>query len=345
MKNNLFIGLNGYAGAGKDTVAKMLKILLNNNYNEFDEYKEYYNTYYSNDKQIQYATFSNLDKDNSKVMTIAFADQLKQICSSMFGVPLQYFYYNKHNSWININGNFEFTQITPNKSNIVSAEEYYHNIDLYKNNHKEKYWMSLRDILVYIGTYVCQSDVSDNIFVNIVNNKINECSQNNNNLEYILITDVRFVHELDYIKKHNGIIINIIRNDVEQLDNIAEHDLDEVDEYDFVLENNGTYDDLLFQVWNMVHDNDIFLNKSIKLNSRYNTNNYIRLIKDTDNSYIWKLYTEFGALRVSRQDGDIQFIDPTGGPIINLGSNLVDNKYQVKSISFDNGWIIETTKN
>ena len=37
MNNNniLFIGLNGYAGSGKDTLAKALKIMLDKNFNTF----------------------------------------------------------------------------------------------------------------------------------------------------------------------------------------------------------------------------------------------------------------------------------------------------------------------
>ena len=182
MRNNLFIGLNGYAGAGKDTVAKMLKVLLNNQWNSYDEYKKYFDGYYSNDNGIQYATFSNLDRDNSRVMTIAFADQLKQICSSMFGIPIKHFYYNKANSWVNINGDFEFTQIMPDKANIITAQEYYCNLDYYNSNHDTKYWMSLREILVYVGTYMCQTDINDSIFINIVNNKIREEDQKNKNL-------------------------------------------------------------------------------------------------------------------------------------------------------------------
>ena len=344
MRNNLFIGLNGYAGAGKDTVAKMLKVLLNNQWNSYDEYKKYFDGYYSNDNGIQYATFSNLDRDNSRVMTIAFADQLKQICSSMFGIPIKHFYYNKANSWVNINGDFEFTQIMPDKANIITAQEYYCNLDYYNSNHDTKYWMSLREILVYVGTYMCQADINDSIFINIVNNKIREEDQTNKNLNYILITDVRFVHELEYIKNHGGIVINITRNSVEQLDNIAEHDLDEVDEYDFTIDNSGTYDDLLLKVWNMVHDNVIFQNTTIPLDTRYNTNNYIRLIKNDNDVYIWKLYTEFGTLRTHKVEGNTIMIDPTGGPMISVGNEIYNTSFKVQSITFDNGWLIDTIK-
>ena len=38
----LYIGLNGLAGSGKDTVAKMLKVILLKNWDNIDECKQFY---------------------------------------------------------------------------------------------------------------------------------------------------------------------------------------------------------------------------------------------------------------------------------------------------------------
>ena len=88
MNKLLYIGLNGLAGSGKDTVAKMLKTILSKEWETLDECKEYYFSRYTNPTQS--ATFppSQLDKDSS-VMCIAYADQLKEICSTIFGIPVQ----------------------------------------------------------------------------------------------------------------------------------------------------------------------------------------------------------------------------------------------------------------
>ena len=42
LNNLLFIGLNGYAGSGKDTVAKMLKTILGYNWTSLEECKNFY---------------------------------------------------------------------------------------------------------------------------------------------------------------------------------------------------------------------------------------------------------------------------------------------------------------
>ena len=69
--------------------------------------------------------------------------------------------------------------------------------------------------------------------------KIREQLIENSNLNYVIVTDVRFPHEFDWIKKNHGVVITITRNDVAQLDNIAEHSLDGEDEnsWDYVIEN------------------------------------------------------------------------------------------------------------
>ena len=46
-KKLLYIGLNGFAGAGKDTVAKMLNIILKEDWSSFEMCKTYYNNFYT----------------------------------------------------------------------------------------------------------------------------------------------------------------------------------------------------------------------------------------------------------------------------------------------------------
>ena len=78
----LYIGINGFAGSGKDTVAKMLKIILGSNCSNLEECKQIYKSIYSN--PLRSATFdpnnTQIDSDYP-VMCIAYADQLKYICA------------------------------------------------------------------------------------------------------------------------------------------------------------------------------------------------------------------------------------------------------------------------
>ena len=321
----LYIGINGFAGSGKDTVAKMLKIILGSNHSSMEECKQYYKSIYNN--PLYSATFSlsgvntdSLFKDYP-VMCIAYADQLKYICSAIFGIPVKRFYMNKSNAWICINKDFQYTEIKPEEHSIVTADEFYYGKTEFTNT-EDKYWMSLREILVYVGTYVLQSDINKNIFVNIVQNKIQEQAALNSNLKYVIITDNRFVHELNYIRKYNGIMIKVVRDSVEQLDNIAEHELDDTNDYDYIIENNGSYDELFEKIWNIVHNDKEFENTVIPLQTRDNTDNFLRLIDTSEDTNVYLLCTHFDIQNVYHNDGKITMINPTGGPIICIGEPI-----------------------
>lgn len=329
--NLLYIGLNGLAGSGKDTIAKMLNVILGHSWKSIEDAKSYYDNIYTNPTII--ATFNNIhENEPSRCMLIAYADQLKYICASMFGIPVSRFYLNKSNAWVCITDKFEYTEIEPSY-NVVTCEEFY-NKSLSLDN-QEKYWMSLRDILVYVGTYILQQNINKQIFVNIVRNKIHEAQTENDELDYVVVTDNRFPHELDFIKENYGVTINIIRPEVKQLDNIAEHSLDD-QEYDFTIINDGTYDELFEQVWNLVHDNKIFQNVTFELDTRDNTKNYLRMVDEEK----WVLCPEYRLSRVSHKDGEIVMVDPSGGPMIctnQLLESKEDGVLWINKISMEDG--------
>lgn len=310
----LYIGLNGLAGSGKDTVAKILNIILMKDWYDYNSCKQYYDNFYTkpNASASYYEKFRGA---NDQVICLAFADQLKQICSRIFGIPLKCWYFNKSTAWVCINKGFEYTEIRPD--NVIACDEYYYNLEQYKNS-EVGYWMSLRDILVYVGTYILQQDINKLVFINTISNQIKTAILNNHNLKYAIITDVRFTHELEYIQKNNGLTIKIIRNNIVQLPNIAEHDLDEEDSYDFLIDNNGTYDDLFKQVWDLVHDNIEFRNEIVSLNTRENVNNYLRKI---DNN-CYKVCTPYGIQQIGHANGEISMIDLKGGPTIDLNEEI-----------------------
>ena len=206
--------------------------------------------------------------------------------------------------------------------------------------------MSLREILVYVGTYVLQNSISKRIFTNVVEKKINQRT----NLEYAICTDVRFLHEFDFIRKHQGVMINIVRDGITQLNNVAEHDLDDEENFDFTIENNSDYESLFYQVWDMINENVRFKNITINLYSHDCSDNFMVLeetpVNDTyrNHGYIWYLVSEYGASRVAHDNGQIVFIDPSGGPMIEVGtllnqysdiSNILNEYHKVKKIWFD----------
>jgi hypothetical protein len=210
--------------------------------------------------------------------------------------------------------------------------------------------MSLREILVYVGTYVCQESICENIFVNSVQNKIDDRSYSNDTLKYVICTDVRFVHEYDFIKHKNGIMINIVRDGIEQANDVAEHDLDMMDKenYNYVIYNDGTYDDLFDQVWEVTHNNLEFKNNIIQLHTRVSgTNTYLRLLSKDDYSCVCKLCAANGIAKITHSEGRIINIDPEGGPQLYISSLIYGTNYTIENLEFDEDkleYIIYLTK-
>ena len=320
----LYIGINGLAGSGKDTVSKMLKVILSRNWQDKEDARAFYKRTYKNPTQSATWNPNPVDPEfeaTCSVYCIAYADQLKQICSTIFGIPVERFYMNKSNAWIAINKDFTYTEIKPNDSEIISAEQFYYGKSEYTNS-SSKYWMSLREILVYVGTYVLQEDINRNIFINIVRNKVKEVAANNPNLTHVIVTDNRFMHELQFIREMNGITIKVVRDSIEQLPNIAEHHLDNEDDFDYVISNNNGYGELFDKLWDIVHNDVEFSNETISLMTRDNVNNYLRKIYEDNETQRYLLCTTLNVQNVYHNEGKMSVLNPTGGPLIGVDSPI-----------------------
>ena len=66
-----------------------------------------------------------------------------------------------------------------------------------------------------------------------------------NGHQYWIITDVEYKNEADYIKNKGGILIKINRNTGYNDNHISEIDLDDYDKFDYIVDNNGTINQLI----------------------------------------------------------------------------------------------------
>ena len=77
-----------------------------------------------------------------------------------------------------------------------------------------------------------------------------------------------------------------------------------------------------------------------KLKSRGHEENYLKKLNKPDGSesktYVLKVSTPY--LRCRELEGDKKFIDPSGGPMIVVGSYLEEAEAVVKSIDFTMGY-------
>lgn len=75
----------------------------------------------------------------------------------------------------------------------------------------------------------------------------------------------------------------------------------------------------------------------IKLNSRGEENNYLKRLSKPDGKES-KTYVLKPTVRVSKLATGYEFIDPSGGPMIKVGSLLEEAQAVVKSIDYTMGY-------
>lgn len=78
----------------------------------------------------------------------------------------------------------------------------------------------------------------------------------------------------------------------------------------------------------------------IKLKSRYKEENYLKKLPKSDGSEskTYVLKTDVPTVRIGELNDGSKFIDPSGGPMIIVGSELEEAKAVVKSIDFVEGY-------
>lgn len=166
-----------------------------------------------------------------------FAGKLKQIATMLTGVPIE--------CW----EDQEF------KQNMLNSE-----------------WsMTGRDLLQKLGTEAMRNGLHENVWVNALLSDYSCTIKAFGTDEFNvidadvypnwIITDTRFPNELEAVKKRDGILIKVIRPDNANTigtGHASETALNEFTEWDFVIENSGTIEDLKQKVSEILTHEKLF---------------------------------------------------------------------------------------
>jgi hypothetical protein len=154
---------------------------------------------------------------------IAFADPIKQIVKIMFpNLPNKYLF-----------GSSQF------RSKEVP--------EAFKNGIP----LTVRTLLTDIGTSA--REYNSNIWIQVFAKTLSKCF---NKKSLVVVTDVRFKNEFDYLNQLGFFKIRIYRSDVSKGTHISETNQDEIrdSEFDFIVNNDGTLEDLKAQVKKIVDE-------------------------------------------------------------------------------------------
>jgi len=142
---------------------------------------------------------------------VAFADPLKDICGTLFG--------------------FSDEQLRGGEKELV-----------------DNFWgFSPREAFQFLGTDVFRNEIhklNPSIGQDFWIKRLERTIVENPDTNYV-ISDVRFQNEVDMIRRHSGLVVKIIREDAcKDLSHESETGVESIVDYDDVLFNDSTIDDL-----------------------------------------------------------------------------------------------------
>lgn len=235
------VGIKGFKGSGKDTVASMISYILHDgimkaNYDTWLLYHK--NDFIENDEII-----------------IHFADKLKDDISEFCGIDRKLldkqeikenYYYNFKTGIVSTNIKEVFYVIDNWNDTILKYDDLARYLVLYSNNVSIK----IRVLLQYYGTNIIRNHFWKEAFINYTMNKAFDVR---NSKGQCIIADARFENEeCKAIKQCGGMIIRVDR----KLNNNDNHESEQIKicEDDYVIDNTGTLVGLFYKVLKFVTD-------------------------------------------------------------------------------------------
>jgi len=111
--------------------------------------------------------------------------------------------------------------------------------------------ITCRRLLQHLGTEVCR-EYNKNIWLDVLDYRAKQSELQGKDL--FIVSDCRFLNEFEYLKNHSYITIRIERKNHLNMTHSSEIDLDEIpnSEFDFVIDNNKSMEELNEQVLNIL---------------------------------------------------------------------------------------------
>ena len=235
------VGIKGFKGSGKDTVASMISYILHDgimkaNYDTWLLYHK--NDFIENDEII-----------------IHFADKLKDDIAGFCGIDRKLldkqeikenYYYNFKTGIVSTNIKDVFYVVDNCNDAILKYNDLAGYLVLYSNNISIK----IRVLLQYCGTNIIRNHFWKEAFINYTMNKAFDIR---NSKGQCIIADARFENdECEAIKQCGGMIIRVDR----KFNNNDNHESEQIkiSQDDYVIDNTGTLVGLFYKVLKFVTD-------------------------------------------------------------------------------------------
>jgi hypothetical protein len=104
-------------------------------------------------------------------------------------------------------------------------------------------FMSYREILQIFGTEICRRQIDDRIWITIMDDRVRGCGSHR-----VILSDVRFKDEKDYVKSIGGRSVLITRPSLKQNDTHESENNLNGEEYDVLISNDSTIAGLYYDI-------------------------------------------------------------------------------------------------
>lgn len=232
LNSHSLIAVSGVKGSGKDITANMIQYCLS--------VPKILRQYWI------FKCFRRLFKP--KYRKLAFADPLKKILSILTGIPLSSFNdrFFKENFAIRIDA----LDYSLNKDNWmeVPSDSRFNRMVKELDPELTNSCLTIRQLMQYFGTEIMQRYFGKEVWIN---------STLKNRYKNTIISDLRFKAEAKAVKGCDGIIVYVSRPGYTFGQHASEREMSELltnNQYDIIIENDGTQEDLFNKIKNLCND-------------------------------------------------------------------------------------------
>lgn len=267
----MIIGISGKIGSGKDTIGKIIQYLVYCNHIEQDLVYEDRFPLPHIPNQFEIKKFAGKLKQIVSLLTGYTIDELEREDIKNRLLPEEWIRYYYASYKMKSSNNFT-GRITKYFASRKEAEDYEFPELVNQVFDKSKLELvtegiTIRKLLQELGTEALREVIHPNVHINALFVDYKLCVQNCDEEKYIddpngcesknsckllpnwLITDVRFPNEGEAIKKRNGILIRVERYMLTKIDqHPSETALDNYDGFNYIIQNDGTIQDLIIKV-------------------------------------------------------------------------------------------------
>jgi hypothetical protein len=146
---------------------------------------------------------------NVKVLRQGFASKLYDVCTQLYG-------------WAGFKTYNHYDQFPEEKEVKLKA-----------------IGKSPRDVLIEVGNKI--REVHSETWINLLLSRARD-------LDVLLIGDLRYPDEITSVRMIGGLCVKVDRPNVERFNDVADHNLDQYTEWDFIIRNDGNLQDLYIKV-------------------------------------------------------------------------------------------------